>query len=121
MLAAAGFIWGFRALASFDSFGLVPLMRRSQGTDVHAPGLVIRGPYLWLRHPLYFFVIILIWSFPDLNSDRLLFNLLWTLWIVIASFLEERDLVATFGEPYRNYQKLVPMLFPWRGPAGRRL
>jgi protein-S-isoprenylcysteine O-methyltransferase Ste14 len=121
LLGAAGFIWGFRALASFDAFGLVPLLRRSQGKDVQAPKLVVRGPYLWLRHPLYFFMLVLIWSVPELSSDRLLFNLLWTLWIVFASFLEERDLVAAFGEPYRNYQKIVPMLLPWRGPAGRRL
>lgn len=121
LLAAAGFAWGFRALAFFDTFGLAPFMTRFREKNLQPPSLVIRGPYLWLRHPLYFFTIVLIWSVPDVSSDRLLFNLLWTLWIVIASFLEERDLVVAFGEPYRNYQKTVPMLLPWRGPAGRRL
>jgi protein-S-isoprenylcysteine O-methyltransferase Ste14 len=121
LLAVAGFLWGFRELALFDAFGLVPLLTRSRGKESQPPRLVVSGPYRWLRHPLYFFTIVLIWSVPDLSSDRLLFNSLWTLWIVLAAFLEERDLVATFGERYRTYQKTVPMFIPWRGPAGRRL
>lgn len=83
---------------------------------LRSPTFVIRGPYLWVRHPLYFFVLILVWSFPDISLDRLLFNVLWTLWIVFGTHLEEKDLLAKFGEPYRQYQKAVPMLFPWRHP-----
>ncbi|MEJ2718947.1 MAG: hypothetical protein P8182_17760 [Deltaproteobacteria bacterium] len=67
-----------------------------------------------MRHPLYFACILLIWSSPDLTADRLLFNILWTVWIVIGTVLEERDLVASFGEAYRDYQRNVPMLIPYR-------
>jgi protein-S-isoprenylcysteine O-methyltransferase Ste14 len=52
--------------------------------------------------------------------DRLLFNVLWTLWVVLGTYLEEKDLVAEFGEKYRHYQKTVPMLFPWRFPRGSK-
>ena len=75
---------------------------------------VVRGPYRWVRHPFYFFSLLLIWSCPDLSLDRLLHNILWSTWIVVGSVLEERDLVADFGEPYRDYQRKVPMLIPWR-------
>jgi protein-S-isoprenylcysteine O-methyltransferase Ste14 len=54
----------------------------------------------------------MIWSCPDLTADRLLFNVLWTAWIITATFLEERDLVELFGEDYRMYQRLIPMLLP---------
>lgn len=54
------------------------------------------------------------WSYPALQADRLLINLLWTVWIIIGAFLEERDLFAEFGETYREYQRQVPMLIPWR-------
>jgi methanethiol S-methyltransferase len=51
------------------------------------------------------------------TADRLLFNVLWTGWIWIGAILEERDLVREFGDVYQRYQKAVPMLVPWRGPA----
>jgi len=121
VLAIIGFSWGVRALGNFDTFGLVPIKVHLRGKQLRPPNFVLRGPYLWIRHPLYFFMLLLIWSVPDVSSDRLLFNVLWTLWIVLGSYLEERDLVAEFGERYRQYQKTVPMLFPWRFPRGARL
>lgn len=66
-------------------------------------------------------MLVLIWSTPNLTADRLLFNLLWSIWIVFGARLEEKDLVAEFGESYRYYQETVPMLLPWRGPVGRGL
>jgi protein-S-isoprenylcysteine O-methyltransferase Ste14 len=66
-------------------------------------------------------MLVIIWSVPVVNSDRLLFNVVWTFWIVIGSYLEEKDLVAEFGEKYQFYQKTVPMLVPWKGPIGRGL
>jgi len=77
----------------------------------------VRGPYRWVRHPLYVFVIVLIWSSPDLTMDRLLFNVLWTIWIVVGAFFEERDLVADFGGEYIEYQQRVPMLIPYKRPV----
>ena len=115
LLAIAGTLWGVRALGAFDAFGLNPITARLGGQQPQSTSLVIRGPYLWVRHPLYSFMLVLIWSSPHLSADRLLFNVLWTSWIVLGSYLEERDLVAAFGDSYRQYQKTVPMLIPWRG------
>ena len=121
VFAIAGFAWGVRALGNFDTFGLIPIRVYLRGKQLRAPNVIIRGPYLWVRHPLYFFVLVLIWSAPDVSLDRLLFNVLWTLWVVLGTYLEEKDLVAEFGEKYRHYQKTVPMLFPWRFPRGSKL
>jgi protein-S-isoprenylcysteine O-methyltransferase Ste14 len=46
----------------------------------------------------------------DLTADRLLFNVLWTAWMIIGTVLEERGLLASFGDAYRDYQTEVPML-----------
>lgn len=119
LLAISGFIWGGLALRSFDPFGRIPIKLHLSGKQLRPQGFILCGPYLWVRHPLYFFMVVLIWSVPELHLDRLLFNVLWTSWILLGSYLEEKNLVAEFGEGYRYYQKTVPMLFPWRGPAGR--
>jgi protein-S-isoprenylcysteine O-methyltransferase Ste14 len=56
----------------------------------------------------------MIWTQVSLTTDRLLFNGLWTAWIIIGTFLEERDLIVSFGDAYKNYQRNVPMLIPYR-------
>jgi protein-S-isoprenylcysteine O-methyltransferase Ste14 len=112
------FLWSIRALGGFDTFGLEPIRAHLRGTEPRTMPLAIRGPYRWVRHPLYSLFIVMIWTFPDLTADRLLFNVLFTAWIVLGSALEERDLAREFGDPYRTYQSQVPMLLPWRRPAG---
>jgi protein-S-isoprenylcysteine O-methyltransferase Ste14 len=62
----------------------------------------------------------LIMACPDLTVDRLLFNVFFTVWMVIGAILEERDLVVTFGEAYRKYQRKVPMLIPYHIRAIRK-
>lgn len=114
LLSFTGFIWGTRALKAFDPYGLRPILGRLRGRKSRPMLFVVRGPYQWVRHPLYLFMILMIWSCPDLTTDRLLFNGLWTVWIVIGSIFEERDLVLEFGDAYREYQRKVPMLIPRR-------
>ena len=111
-LSLLGFYWGVKSLRLFDPFGLRPIFHRLRGRNPKPMPIAVAGPYRWVRHPLYFFMILMIWSCPDLTRDRLLFNLLWTVWIVIGSYLEEIDLAAEFGDAYREYQKSVPMLVP---------
>ncbi len=111
--ALVGFVWGIRSLRSFDGFGLKPIRARLRGSEVRDIPLAIRGPYALVRHPLYSFVLLLIWSCPDLTVDRIMFNVLMTGWIVVGTYLEERDLVDEFGDDYKEYQRRVPMLVPW--------
>ena len=109
-----GFYWGTKALGFFDPYGVSAILNHLRGKKPKETPLTINGPYRWVRHPLYLFVLLMIWSCPDLTFDRLLFNVLWTVWIYIGALLEERDLVADFGEAYREYKRKVPMLIPWR-------
>ena len=117
----AGFVWGVRSLPVFDPFGQRTLQAELRGRPPPHSPFVVRGAYQWVRHPLYLFMLVLIWSVPAATLDRLLFDVLWTVWTVAATRWEERDLVAGFGDDYRRYQRTVPMLLPWRGPAGRAL
>lgn len=113
LLAAGGAWWGTRALNEFDALGIKPALGVFNRNPKVAPmGLTVRGPYRWVRHPLYFLSLIIIWSGPVYTLDRLLHNLMWSIWIIIGAHYEERDLVACFGDAYRSYRKSVPMLLP---------
>jgi len=111
--AIAGFLWGVCSLRRFDPFGTAPLTASLRGARPPSLPFVARGPYRYVRHPLYLFMLLLIWSTPRLATDQLLFNLLWTSWVIIATRLEERDLLSEFGQTYRQYQPSVPMLLPF--------
>ncbi len=121
-LALAGFGWGIATLRrSFDPLGIRAIRAHRRGRPDRPPALVARGPYRWVRHPLYLFALVILWAPVDPGADRLLLAALWSAWIVAGTLLEERDLVAEMGEPYRAYQRAVPMLLPWRsGSLSRR-
>lgn len=112
----AGFAWGVWSLPGFDLLGLKPLLRASHGKPIRSARFLVRGPYRWVRHPMYTLTLVLLWCYPDLTLDRMVLNLLWTGWITVGAALEERDLVADFGDDYRRYRTRVPMLLPWRRP-----
>jgi methanethiol S-methyltransferase len=114
-LGLAGCLWSsytLRSVRSCDPFGLAATSEDLSVTETGPPQLVVRGPYAYVRHPVYLMVILLIWSCPDVTADRLLFNALWTLWIYIGASLEDRDMRVDFGEAYQEYRKRVPMLVP---------
>jgi protein-S-isoprenylcysteine O-methyltransferase Ste14 len=111
-LAVLASIWGMWALRSVDLFGLDAVIRHQNAEPSAAKPFTVKGPYRWVRHPLYLLTLVFFWSYPVITTDRLLFNILWTLWVVIGARLEERELVEDFGDDYRDYQSKVPMLLP---------
>lgn len=111
-LPIVGILWGLRAIRSADMFGLDPILKDISGNPVKKCPFTVRGPYRWVRHPLYLFMILQFWSYPILTVDRLFFNIMWTLWVIVATTLEEKDLAEDFGDMYRDYQAKVPMLLP---------
>lgn len=72
------------------------------------------------RHPWYLGAILLVWS-RNLWLSTLITNIILTVYILIGTILEERKLVAEFGDEYRRYQSDVSMLFPFRWFGSRRL
>lgn len=119
--SALGFLWGIKSLGAFDAFGVQPIKAHLHKREFRPVEFTIKGPYRWVRHPLYSFALVLIWFVPDYSADRLLLNLSWSVWIVIGTLLEERDLVTEFGPKYTDYKKNVPMLVPWRRSKAEQL
>jgi methanethiol S-methyltransferase len=115
LLAAAGFAWGIFSMRPFDPFGVVPINAHLRGREAPLPRFIVRGPYRWVRHPLYACFLIIFWANPQATTDVIFGNVIWTIWTVVGTLFEERDLVADFAEDYRRYQGRVPMFVPWRG------
>ncbi len=86
---------------------------RQLGVGNAAGRLVTTGPYAIVRHPLYTTALIALWCSPILTTGILAFNIAATLYILIGSELEERKLVAEYGDEYRNYKRRVARLIPF--------
>jgi protein-S-isoprenylcysteine O-methyltransferase Ste14 len=65
----------------------------------------------FVRHPWYFFGLVLLWT-RDMSATTLLTSVLVTLYFVIGSRMEERKLLVYHGDAYRRYMARVPALIP---------
>lgn len=77
--------------------------------------LVTSGPYRWVRHPLYSTAIVVLWLWPDMTLNRLVFFAMSTAYFYLGSIPEEQKLIEEFGEAYRHYQQVVPRIVPRPG------
>jgi len=100
----------------FELFGLRQVWCRLTGKTLPPPAFRTPSLYRHVRHPLYLGFLLAFWSTPIMTMGHLLFAAATTGYILIAIRLEERDLIAIFGDRYRRYREQVSMLIPlpWR-------
>lgn len=96
----------------FDLFGLRQVWAYRRQREI--PPSDFRTPlfYRVVRHPIYLGFIIAFFAAPTMSQGRLFFALATTAYVLIAIQLEERDLMAVFGDRYRDYRSRVGMLLP---------
>lgn len=96
----------------FEMFGLKQVFfnlkdRESTYGEFKKPGL-----YKFVRHPIYFGFTVAFWATPIMTAAHLIFAIATLGYVIIGIFLEEKDLVATFGDEYKEYKSKVSMLIP---------
>ncbi|MGL4304808.1 MAG: methyltransferase family protein [Mycobacteriaceae bacterium] len=84
----------------------------SQVPDPTSDRLQVHGPYRLVRHPLMTGLLLSFWCASTFTVGHLLWAGGLTGYILLGTFLEERDLVARFGTAYREYASRVPAFFP---------
>jgi protein-S-isoprenylcysteine O-methyltransferase Ste14 len=113
-----------RGLGVALALSVIPLViwaQRSLGDNVtktvatkERHSLVTRGPYHWVRHPLYLFGSVFFVALGLIAANWTFFVaiLLGAIPLAIRTRKEEAALIERFGDDYREYMKHTGRFFP---------
>ena len=103
---------GARAIDVLDLAGVRWVL---SGPEVLGAGedVTERGPFTFVRHPIYLGWVLLTFGVPEMTLGRLTFAFISFVYLLVAIPFEERALVQRHGASYRRYQSRVRWrLFP---------
>ncbi|MHA7899519.1 MAG: methyltransferase family protein [Henriciella sp.] len=123
-------LFGAGAVIYVSSFRLSSVVRRHLSFRTFAgipevadedSELIDSGPFEIIRHPRYLMVTIstLGWAMMCNFAGVYMVSLLFLGALLLIIRMEERELIARFGDAYRHYQDRVPMLVPAPSKLGR--
>lgn len=96
----------------FELFGLAQPFRDWRGLPPAKDEFRTSYLYRYVRHPIYSGWLVIFWATPQMSAGHLLFAIGMTAYILVGIAYEERDLLALFGNHYREYRAKVPALIP---------
>ncbi|MGA7837596.1 MAG: methanethiol S-methyltransferase [Ignavibacteriaceae bacterium] len=96
----------------FELFGLQQIYMNLRNKPMKYPEFQMPMLYRIVRHPMMIGVILAIWATPDMTAGHLMFSVLMTVYILIGTYYEEKDLVKNFGAEYIIYKNSVPKIIP---------
>ena len=121
-LISALLFWSFMlacgiTLSRFDTLHFLGMRQIGQEASelkntTGNPRLDRTGIFGVIRHPVYSLTLLAILVTPLMSLDRTLLGIAVCLYLAVGIPIEERKLIALFGEAYRTYRNEVPALVP---------
>lgn len=110
-------IWTIRYIDGKEFLGISQIVRYYKGTyDTkeldEKQSLVIKGPFKFVRHPIYLFSFLFLLVRPTMDLFYLISLICILAYFIIGSYYEEKKLIERFGDDYIEYQNKVPRIFP---------
>ncbi len=116
LAAIIGLLAAIRQTDALGLLGLKQLMGQRERSV-----LVTGGLYRYMRHPMYFFGLLIIWLTPVMTVNVLAACIGMTAYLLAGAYFEERKLSRLFGRAYDEYKSRTPMIIPLpkvpHGPA----
>ena len=106
-LQLVGVVAAVRTARRLDVLALAGVRQVFAGRGGSMHGLETTGPYAFVRHPIYFAWLLFVWPVPLMSGTRFIFAAVSTIYLVIATPFEERDLTRAFGAEYESYARRV--------------
>ncbi len=126
--AQAGWLFRYRRFRNVLISTFVTFKKMARGTPLEerlerSEPLVVGGPHRYVRHPLYFGVVVMVlgWAIASNRTFVLVSTVILFGWfrLVVAPF-EEKELKAIFGSDYGQYSERVPSMIPFTKPRRKR-
>jgi protein-S-isoprenylcysteine O-methyltransferase Ste14 len=110
--------WIFLTFSAYAGIAGYLLLKRHGKADRNFENtrvLVKSGLYGYIRHPLYFSVFLLGTGvmFKDPDKIQLFLGLINLVAIFFTARIEEKEMIAKFGDEYRTYMKVTKMFIPY--------
>ena len=112
------FFLGSRCYNGRAFLGLTQLRDFAAGRQPEAPAFTTTGILGIIRHPWYTGTLLFLAFCLPITDVNLIWRLVFVIYVLIGTELEERKLIAELGETYLNYRREVPRFFPF--PRRRR-
>jgi methanethiol S-methyltransferase len=117
LYALYGAGWGTIVLATFNIdhfafFGLRQVWDAVRARPPRRASFTARWLYGLVRHPISLGWLFVFWSTPHMTVGHLVFAAAMSLYIAIATPLEEADLAAELGDDYVRYRQRVRAFLP---------
>ena len=98
----------------FELFGLQQAYSHFKDVEMKNPSFRTPLYYRFVRHPIYFGLVLAMFAAPTMTMGRLVFSAVGLAYILVGIYFEERDLVDIHGDQYVEYRSRVRMLIPIR-------